>query len=118
VLRRSSHKRSIGEQVRADCSVQDKGTYDQFPYAFVRDAQVPTNLRLIAVPLYELYDNAANFGPVIAAVPHMIGRFRLNMAGAAPEPLALPAANGSKGDNKAAAPADDDELALQLYGGA
>jgi len=80
---------------------------------------VPTNLRLIAVPLYELYDNAANFGPVVAAVPHMIGRFRLNMAGPAPEPLALPAANGAgKGGNKAAAPADDDELALQLYGGA
>ena len=71
-------------------------------------------MRLIAVPLYELYDNAANFGPVIAAVPHMIGRFRLNMAGAV-EPLALPAAEG-KGAK--AAPADDDELALQLYGGA
>ncbi len=77
--------------------------------------QVPTNLRLIAVPLYELYDNAANFGRVIAAVPHMIGRFRLNMAGAVAEPLALPAAEGKAA---ARAPADDDELALQLYGGA
>ncbi len=75
--------------------------------------QVPTNLRLIAVPLYELYDNAANFGRVIAAVPHMIGRFRLNMAGAVAEPL--PAAEGKAA---ARAPADDDELALQLYGGA
>ena len=84
-------------------------------HACIRGTQVPTNLRLIAVPLYELYDNAANFGPVIAAVPHMIGRFRLNMAGAAPEPLALPAANGGKGGKAAA---DDDELALQLYGGA
>jgi len=71
--------------------------------------QIPTNLQLVAVPLYELYDNAANFGPVVAAIPQMIARFRFNITGLM---ASQPAAATSR-----EAPADDDELAMQLYGG-
>lgn len=39
---------------------------------------VPRNLKLVAVPLFELYDNIPRYGPVIASLPHMISRFRLN----------------------------------------
>lgn len=74
--------------------------------------QIPTNLQLVAVPLYELYDNAANFGPVVAAVPQMIARFRLNITGPSAS-LIQPAATAVKAEEL---PADDDELAMQLYG--
>lgn len=74
--------------------------------------QIPTNLQLVAVPLYELYENAANFGPVVAAVPQMIARFRLNITG----PLATPSQPAATAAKAKEAPADDDLLAMQLYG--
>ncbi|KAK9828531.1 hypothetical protein WJX72_000619 [[Myrmecia] bisecta] len=57
---------------------------------------VPKNLKLIAVPLFELYNNAERYGPVISAVPHLVSRFKVNLAGGhapslGPSPLALPA---------------------------
>lgn len=36
---------------------------------------IPRNLKLVAVPLFELYDNAKRFGPVISSIPQMLGRF-------------------------------------------
>ena len=36
---------------------------------------VPKNLKLVAVPLFELYDNANRFGPVISSIPQILGRF-------------------------------------------
>ena len=52
--------------------------------------QVPRNAKLIAVPLFELYENTTRFGMVISALPHILSRFRLTLAGS---PLAsqLPA---------------------------
>jgi hypothetical protein len=41
--------------------------------------QVPRNMRLVAVPLYELYDNMARYGPVIASIPQLLSRFRLTL---------------------------------------
>lgn len=43
--------------------------------------QVPKNLKLLAVPLFELHDNMAKFGPVIAAIPQLMSRFKLNLSG-------------------------------------
>ena len=43
--------------------------------------QVPKNLKLLAVPLFELHDNAAKFGSVIAAIPQLMSRFKLNLSG-------------------------------------
>ena len=43
--------------------------------------QVPRNLKLLAVPLFELHDNAAKFATVIAAIPHLLSRFKLNLSG-------------------------------------
>lgn len=42
-------------------------------------AQVPRNMRLVAVPLYELYDNFARYGPVISSIPVLLSRFRLTI---------------------------------------
>eukprot|EP00013_Stygamoeba_regulata_P029061 CAMPEP_0177654878 /NCGR_PEP_ID=MMETSP0447-20121125/14601_1 /TAXON_ID=0 /ORGANISM="Stygamoeba regulata, Strain BSH-02190019" /LENGTH=202 /DNA_ID=CAMNT_0019158625 /DNA_START=107 /DNA_END=715 /DNA_ORIENTATION=- len=36
---------------------------------------VPKNLKLIAVPLFELYDNPSRFGPIIASLPQALSRF-------------------------------------------
>lgn len=38
-------------------------------------------MRLLAVPLFELYDNVQRYGPIISAIPQMLSRFRLNFAG-------------------------------------
>jgi len=37
---------------------------------------VPSNLKLLAVPLFELYDNAARYGPIIAGLPLMLSKFQ------------------------------------------
>jgi hypothetical protein len=37
---------------------------------------VPKNLKFLAIPLYELYENAQAFGPQLAALPHYLARYR------------------------------------------
>ena len=36
---------------------------------------VPRNYRLVAAPLFELYDNSASYGPVISSLPQLISRY-------------------------------------------
>ncbi|CAI0403541.1 unnamed protein product [Linum tenue] len=40
---------------------------------------VPKNLKLLVVPLFELYDNVQRYGPVISTIPQQLSRFRFNM---------------------------------------
>lgn len=40
---------------------------------------VPRNMKLVAVPLFDLYDNAPRYGPLISSIPVLLGRFRLNV---------------------------------------
>lgn len=37
---------------------------------------VPKNMKLLAVPLFELYDNTARYGPQLSALPHYLSRYR------------------------------------------
>lgn len=37
---------------------------------------VPKNMKLLAVPLFELYDNSARYGPQLSAIPHYLSRYR------------------------------------------
>ncbi|CAI0403395.1 unnamed protein product [Linum tenue] len=39
---------------------------------------VPKNLKLLAVPLFELYDNVQRYGPVISTIPQQLSRFQFN----------------------------------------
>lgn len=32
-------------------------------------------MKLLAVPLFELYDNAARYGPQLSAIPHLLSRY-------------------------------------------
>jgi len=36
---------------------------------------VPKNMKLLAVPLFEMFDNVQRYGPIISAIPHLFGRF-------------------------------------------
>ncbi|KAG5634051.1 hypothetical protein H0H81_003614 [Sphagnurus paluster] len=38
---------------------------------------VPKNMKLLAIPLFELYDNAARYGPQLSAIPHLLSRYAL-----------------------------------------
>lgn len=33
-------------------------------------------MKLLAVPLFELYDNTARYGPQLSAIPHYLSRYR------------------------------------------
>uniref|UniRef100_A0A0D3G1W0 DNA mismatch repair protein MSH3 n=1 Tax=Oryza barthii TaxID=65489 RepID=A0A0D3G1W0_9ORYZ len=45
---------------------------------------VPRNLKLLAVPLFELYDNVQRYGPVISTIPQQLSRFQFNMLPTSP----------------------------------
>ncbi|KAM0755728.1 cleavage and polyadenylation specific factor 5 [Meredithblackwellia eburnea MCA 4105] len=36
---------------------------------------VPSNMKLLAIPLFELYDNAVRYGPLLAAIPHLLSKY-------------------------------------------
>jgi len=40
---------------------------------------VPKNLKLLAVPLFELYGNPDKYGAEIASIPHLLSRYRFNL---------------------------------------
>ncbi|CAA6666588.1 unnamed protein product [Spirodela intermedia] len=40
---------------------------------------VPKNLKLLAVPLFELYDNVQRYGPVISTIPQQLSRMQFNL---------------------------------------
>ena len=50
-------------------------------------------MKLIAVPLFELHDHQAKYGPVIASLPTLLSRLHFNLAhaaSAAPAPAPAP----------------------------
>lgn len=36
---------------------------------------MPKNMKLLAVPLFELYDNSQRYGPQLSAIPHLLSRY-------------------------------------------
>lgn len=36
--------------------------------------QVPANMKLVAVPIFEIYDNPGRYGPIISSIPPMLSR--------------------------------------------
>lgn len=42
-------------------------------------AQVPQNQKLLAVPLFEIYDHMSRYGPLISAVPQLLSRYALRL---------------------------------------
>ena len=48
---------------------------DLFVCLVLEVLSVPKNMKLLAVPLFELYDNTARYGPQLAAIPHLLSRY-------------------------------------------
>ena len=99
--------------------LQPAGSFPTSQRQSVTLLQISKNQTLTAVPLFELHDNAAKFGPVIAGLPVMLSRLRLTLSGTG-RPLAAGAAGAAAGGD-AAGGADangwgDDELAMEIYG--
>jgi cleavage and polyadenylation specificity factor subunit 5 len=42
---------------------------------FTEVLSVPKNMKLLAVPLFELYDNSQRYGPGLSAIPHLLSRY-------------------------------------------
>tara|TARA_B100001250_G_C19593754_1_gene697497 strand:- start:348 stop:584 length:237 start_codon:yes stop_codon:yes gene_type:complete len=40
---------------------------------------VPKTSKLVAVPIFELYDNAEKFGAVASSIPHLLSRIDINL---------------------------------------
>jgi len=79
---------------------------------------VPKNYKLVAVPLFELYDNPARFGPILSSLPQMLCRFRLNIVGgSAAAKAAAAAAAGVQQQAAAAAAAVQQQQAVAIGGG-
>ena len=47
--------------------------------------QPPGALKLLAVPLFELYGNEKRYGAVVSSIPYLISRFHLNLESKAEE---------------------------------
>ena len=65
-------------------------------------------MKLLAVPLFELYDNTARYGPQLSAIPHLLSRYNFefvdeegNVTAATPggEPSTLPIRITTKDEN-------------------
>lgn len=41
--------------------------------------QVPTNYKLVAIPLYDCYEGTSKFGAIIATLPHLLSRYRMTV---------------------------------------
>lgn len=44
-------------------------------FIFAEVLSVPKNMKLLAVPLFELYDNAQRYGPQLSAIPHLLSKY-------------------------------------------
>ena len=87
---------------------------------------VPKNMKLLAVPLFELYDNTARYGPQLSAIPHLLSRYNFefvdedgNVSAQTPGTelpssgtKVLAGGNGSNGDIK------EEETKLKMEDGA
>jgi len=40
---------------------------------------IPKNYKLVAAPLFELYDNSQGYGPIISSLPQILSRFLTNI---------------------------------------
>jgi cleavage and polyadenylation specificity factor subunit 5 len=49
---------------------------------------VPKNMKLLAVPLFELYGNEQRYGALIASIPHLISRYHVQLEDAEESPAA------------------------------
>src|SRR5436853_4719759 len=60
---------------------------------------VPKNMKLLAVPLFELYDNTARYGPQLSAIPHLLSRYNFEFVDDNGKVIAVTPGGGPDGSN-------------------
>lgn len=55
---------------------------------------MPKNMKLLAVPLFELYDNTARYGPQLSAIPHLLSRYNFEFVDENGEVVAVTPGDG------------------------
>ncbi|KAK4204427.1 nucleotide hydrolase-domain-containing protein [Triangularia verruculosa] len=58
---------------------------------------VPKNMKLLAVPLFELYDNTQRYGPQLSAIPHLLSRYNFEFVNENGEVVAQTPTAGQEG---------------------
>ena len=56
-------------------------------------------MKLLAVPLFELYDNTARYGPQLSAIPHLLSRYRFEFVDEDGNVAAATPGGGSEGQS-------------------
>jgi len=64
---------------------------------------VPKNMKLLAVPLFELYDNVQRYGPQLSAIPHLLSRYNFEFVDEDGKVVAVTPGGGPYGDGDAKA---------------
>lgn len=54
-------------------------------------------MKLLAVPLFELYDNTARYGPQLSAIPHLLSRYNFEFVNESGETVAATPGTGPEG---------------------
>lgn len=58
-------------------------------------------MKLLAVPLFELYDNTARYGPQLSAIPHLLSRYNFEFVDENDQVVALtPGQKGPSGSDR------------------
>lgn len=55
------------------CHFMDESNFSPL-FSFTALFAVPKNYKLVAAPLFELYDNAQGYGPIISSLPQALCR--------------------------------------------
>ncbi|KAL4960999.1 cleavage and polyadenylation specificity factor subunit 5 [Aspergillus stella-maris] len=59
---------------------------------------VPKNMKLLAVPLFELYDNNQRYGPQLSSIPHLLSRYNFEFVDENDNVVAATPGTGAPGD--------------------
>jgi len=55
-------------------------------------------MKLLAVPLFELYDNTARYGPQLSAIPHLLSRYNFEFVDEKGQVVAVTPGGGADAD--------------------
>lgn len=65
---------------------------------------MPKNMKLFAVPLFELYDNTQRYGPQLSAIPHLLSRYNFECVDEDDNVVAITPGMGPSGDQTGSVP--------------
>lgn len=77
-------------------------------------------MKLLAVPLFELYDNTGRYGPQLSAIPHLLSRYNFEFVDENDNVVAVTPGTQSTGmeslRTKVLAGGDGEDMGMEDYG--